>query len=204
MNVRERLLSPVGQPCGQFVSRAGCKLEAAFSTWKIAVTGAVVADLGSNIGGFVDCLLQRGASKVYALDTGYGVLAWKLRKDPRVRVMERTNALFATLPEPVDLVTIDVGWTRQEKILPVAAKLLRRDSNGPGPGAIISLFKPQYESKLAKVQRGVLNPEQSLEVLQAATDHIEATGLIIRGLVESPIRGQGGNREFLLWLETPV
>ncbi len=204
MNVRERLLLPVGPLCGQFVSRAGCKLDAAFSTLKITATGVVAADLGSNIGGFVDCLLQRGASRVYALDTGYGVLAWKLRKDPRVCVMERTNALFATLPEPVDMVTIDVGWTRQEKILPAAAKLLRRQAEGCRPRAIVSLFKPQYESELAKVQRGVLAPEQSLAVLQTAVDRIEAAGFIIRGLMESPIRGQGGNMEFLLWLEAPV
>ncbi len=204
MNVRERLLLPVGPLGREFVSRAGGKLDAALATLKITVTGAVAADLGSNVGGFVDCLLQWGAARVYALDTGYGVLAWKLRKDPRVCVMERTNALFAALPEPVDLITIDVGWTRQEKILPVAAKLLRREVDGRVPGTIISLFKPQYESELARVQRGVLTSEQSVAVLQEAVDRIEATGFIIRGLVESPIRGQGGNREFLLWLEAPV
>ncbi len=203
MNVRERLLLPVGPSGREFVSRAGGKLDAALSTLKITVTSAVTADLGSNVGGFVDCLLQWGAARVYALDTGYGVLAWKLRKDPRVCVMERTNALFAALPEPVDIITIDVGWTRQEKILPTAAKLLRRKADGRGAGAIISLFKPQYESELARVQRGVLTSEQSLAVLQETVDRIEAMGFIIHGLVESPIRGQGGNREFLLWLEAP-
>ena len=204
MNVRERLLLPVGPSGREFVSRAGGKLDAALSTLKITVTRAVTADLGSNVGGFVDCLLQWGAARVYALDTGYGVLAWKLRKDPRVCVMERTNALFAALPEPVDIITIDAGWTRQEKILPAAAKLLRRKADGRGAGAIISLLKPQYESALARVQRGVLTSEQSLAVLQENVDHIEAMGFIIHGLVESPIRGQGGNREFLLWLEAPV
>ncbi len=204
MNVRERLLLPVGPSGREFVSRAGGKLDAALSTLKITVTSAVTADLGSNVGGFVDCLLQWGAARVYALDTGYGVLAWKLRKDPRVCVMERTNALFAALPEPVDIITIDVGWTRQEKILPAAAKLLRRKADGRGAGAIISLLKPQYESALARVQRGVLTSEQSLAVLQETVDRIEAMGFIIHGLVESPIRGQGGNREFLLWLEAPV
>ena len=134
MNVRERLLLPVGSSGREFVSRAGGKLDAALTTLKITVTSAVTADLGSNVGGFVDCLLQWGAARVYALDTGYGVLAWKLRKDPRVCVMERTNALFAALPEPVDIITIDAGWTRQEKILPAAAKLLRRKAGGRGGG----------------------------------------------------------------------
>lgn len=204
MDVRERLLV-AADPCeGRFVSRAGYKLDAALGAFNIAAAGVIAADLGSNVGGFVDCLLQRGASKVYAVDTGYGVLAWKLRKDPRVCVMERTNALFATLPEPVDLITIDVGWTRQEKILPAAAKLLRPQANAGRSRTIISLFKPHYESDLARVQRGVLTAEQSLAVLQTAADRIEAIGFSIRGLAESPLRGQGGNREFVLWLEAPA
>src|SRR4051812_11330036 len=98
---------------GTFISRAGQKLDHALTAFGVGVGGLVCADLGSNTGGFVDCLLQRGASRVYAVDTGYGVLDWKLRKDPRVVVMERTNAMHVRLPEPVDLVTIDVAWTRQ-------------------------------------------------------------------------------------------
>src|SRR5687768_17788567 len=101
-----------------FVSRAGQKLEHALSYFAIDVSGLVCADLGCNTGGFTDCLLQRGAAKVYALDTGYGALAWTLRKDPRVVVMERTNAMHATLPQLVALVCIDVAWTRQRHILP--------------------------------------------------------------------------------------
>src|SRR5512138_357916 len=96
-----------------FVSRAGQKLHHALCAFAVDVTGFVCADLGSNTGGFVDCLLQSGAAKVYAIDTGYGVLAWKLRKDPRVVVMERTNALYCEVTQPVDLVTIDVAWTPQ-------------------------------------------------------------------------------------------
>src|SRR5215213_1612736 len=107
-----------------FVSRAGQKLDHALATFGVDVTGFVCADLGSNTGGFVDCLLQRGADRVYAVDTGYGVLAWRLRKDPRVVVMERTNAMHVRLPEPVDLVTIDVAWTRQRHILPAARRLV--------------------------------------------------------------------------------
>src|SRR3954464_2055528 len=106
----------------EFVSRAGQKLEHALVKFSIDVTGWICADLGCNVGGFVDCLLQRGAAKVYAIDTGYGALDWKLRKDPRVVTMERTNAMHVSLPEQVDLVTIDVAWTRQNKILPSARK----------------------------------------------------------------------------------
>src|SRR5579871_1843402 len=124
-----------------FVSRAGLKLEFALDAWNIDVRGKICADLGSNVGGFVDCLLQRGAAKVYAVEKGYGVLEWNLRKDPRVAVFERTNAMHVMLPEPVELVTIDVAWTRQKNILPSAARLL-----APG-GRIVTLVKPHYEAE---------------------------------------------------------
>src|SRR3954471_4903391 len=108
-----------------FASRAGLKLDHALTVFQIDVSGLTCADLGSNVGGFVDCLLRRGAAKVYAVEKGYGVLEYRLRKDPRVVVMERTNAMHVTLPEPVDIVTIDVAWTRQKNILPAARKLLK-------------------------------------------------------------------------------
>src|SRR5437867_328010 len=108
-----------------FVSRAGQKLEHALTTFAIDVSGRVCADLGSNTGGFVDCLLRSGAAKVYAIDTGYGALDWKLRKDSRVVVMERTNAMHAALPETVAIVTIDVAWTKQRHILPAVRRMLR-------------------------------------------------------------------------------
>src|SRR3954469_9667302 len=104
----------------EFVSRAGQKLEHALATFAVDVSGRICADLGSNTGGFVDCLLQRGAAKVYAIDTGYGALDWRLRKDPRVVVMERTNAMHAELPEKVSRISIDVAWTKQKHILPAA------------------------------------------------------------------------------------
>src|SRR5690349_7684074 len=119
----------------QFVSRAGAKLDHALNLFQIDVTGLMCADLGSNVGGFVDCLLARGAGKVYAVEKGYGVLEWRLRNDPRVVVMERSNAMHVHLPEPVDLVTIDVAWTRQKNILPAARRLLKTD------GRVISLIK---------------------------------------------------------------
>src|SRR3954470_23099800 len=124
----------------EFVSRAGQKLEHALVKFSIDVSGWVCADLGSNVGGFVDCLLQRGAVKVYAIDTGYGALEWKLRKDPRVVVMERTNAIHVQLPEKVKLVTIDVAWTKQKIILPAAMRLLEPC------GDVVTLIKPHYEA----------------------------------------------------------
>src|SRR3954467_13549113 len=123
-----------------FVSRAGRKLEHALASYAIDVSGLICADLGCSTGGFTDCLLQRGAAKVYAVETGYGVLDWKLRKDPRVVVMERTNAMHVTLPEPVAFITIDVAWTRQKHILPAARRLI---SDG---GRVVALVKPHYES----------------------------------------------------------
>src|SRR5881394_1628680 len=111
----------------EFVSRAGQKLDHALTHFQLDVTGKVCADLGSNTGGFVDCLLRRGAAKVYAIDTGYGALDWKLRRDPRVVAMERTNAMHAVLPEPVSVVTIDVAWTKQRHILPAARRMVSGD-----------------------------------------------------------------------------
>ncbi len=112
-----------------YVSRAGEKLQAAMEAFGLDVRGAVCADFGCNVGGFTDCLLQHGAGKVYAVDTGYGALAWTLRRDGRVVVLERTNALYAPPPEPVDLVTIDVGWTVQQLIVPAAMRWLRGDTS---------------------------------------------------------------------------
>src|SRR3954465_7155636 len=142
-----------------FVSRAGEKLEHALNTFALDVSALTCADLGSNVGGFVDCLLQRGAAKVYAVETGYGVVDWKLRKDPRVVVMERTNAMHVTLPEPVALVTIDVAWTKQRHILPAAKRLL---ADG---GIVVTLVKPHYEAEPALLQKGVLPPERVDEVV---------------------------------------
>lgn len=135
-----------------FVSRAGQKLDHALTTFALDVAGFVCADLGCNVGGFTDCLLRRGASRVYAVDTGYGVLDYRLRKDPRVVVMERTNALHLHLPQPVQLVCIDVAWTRQHHILPAARQLLPPFEQGQ----IISLIKPHYEADARLLRGGVL------------------------------------------------
>src|SRR3990167_3662765 len=128
-----------------YVSRAGEKLEHALKHFKIEVKGKIVADFGSSTGGFVDVMLQNGAKKVYSVDTSYGELAWKLRNDPRVVVMERTNAMHVKLTEKMDMITVDTGWTRQEKILPNAFDNLKPD------GLIICLIKPHYELGKTKV-----------------------------------------------------
>jgi len=179
----------------EFVSRAGLKLEHAMNVFGVDAAGLICADLGSNTGGFVDCLLRRGAAKVYAIDTGYGVLDWKLRNDPRVVVMERTNAMHAQLAEPVSLVTIDVAWTRQRNILPAAAKML-----GP-KGSIITLIKPHYEADPAQLRKGVLMEEaMSATIVQVRAD-IAAAGMTILAMADSPILGGKGNREMLAHLQ---
>jgi len=178
----------------KYVTRSGLKLEHALKTFGVDVTGAVCADLGSHQGGFVDCLLAHGAAKVYSVDTSYGTLAWKLRNDPRVIVMERTNAMHVSLPEPVALVTIDVGWTRQRHVLPAAAAML-----GPG-GRIISLVKPQYEATETERVDGIV-PEANLDpVLSRVRIDVKEAGLCLLGETRSPLRGGGGNVECLFLL----
>lgn len=177
-----------------FVSRAGLKLEHALNQFKLVVTGFVCADFGCNAGGFTDCLLRRGATKVYAIDTGYGALDYNLRRDARVVVMERTNAMHVTLEEPIDLVVIDVAWTKQRLILPAAEKVLKP------AGQIITLIKPHYEAPPELLRKGILPPERREEVVAQVADSIPALGFEVRGLTQSPITGSKGNAEWLAWL----
>ena len=181
-----------------YVTRSGLKLEHALTAFHIDPTGMTCADLGSHQGGFVDCLLAHGAARVYSVDTSYGTLAWKLRQDPRVVVMERTNAMHLTLPEPVDLVTIDVGWTPQRHVLPAAAKVLKAQ------GRIISLVKPQYEATEAEREAGVVPPENLEPVLARVRMDVAAAGLALVGETKSPLKGGGGNEEFLFLLALPA
>jgi len=196
-----------------YVSRGGLKLAAALEAFGVSPAGWVCADLGSNVGGFVDCLLRHGAERVYALDTGYGVLAYRLRRDPRVVVRERTNALHAVLPEPVDLVTIDVGWTPQEYILPAAVRMLRGSGAGAGDGGrssgrwIVALIKPHYEAQAGRrahisgrQQGGVLDPEEARLAFEGACARIRGLGLSVVRTIQSPIRGRKGNVEYLALL----
>jgi len=178
-----------------YVSRAGLKLQHGLDTFGIQPVSWICADLGSNTGGFVDCLLSRGASKVYAVERGYGVLDWKLRKDPRVVTMERTNAMHVSLPEKVQIVTIDVSWTKQKNILPNAARLLDRE------GQIITLIKPHYEAPKNLLKNGFLPHNDIPKVVDDVLLDIKGLGVEVLGLTQSPIVGdKGGNTEFVAWL----
>src|SRR5262245_46627649 len=170
-----------------FVSRAGAKLEHALQVFSVDPHAKVCADLGSNTGGFVDCLLRRGAAKVYAIDTGYGALDWTLRKDPRVVVMERTNAIHVELPESVQIVTIDVAWTRQRAVLPAARRLIGDEGN------VVSLIKPHYESPPKLLRKGVLPADQIAGVIEAIKNDIAAAQFELVQLTDSPIKGAKGN-----------
>jgi len=184
-----------------FVSRAGAKLDHALAAFDLDVGGLTCADLGSNTGGFVDCLLHRGAAKVYAIDAGHGTLEWKLRKDARVVVMERTNAMHVELPEPVAFISIDVAWTKQKHILPAARRMLGgRDGMAIG-GEVVSLIKPHYEADKSLLRKGILPPERVAEVFRAVCVDIEKAGFEIIAVTRSPITGGGGNQELLTWLK---
>jgi len=178
----------------RYVGLGGEKLELALESLGLEVRGAVAADFGCNIGGFTDCLLQRGARRVYAVDTGYGMLEWKLRTDPRVVVMERTNAMHVRLPEPADVITIDVGWTRQRHILPHALSLLSPN------GFILSLFKPQYEADRAFVHRGLIDPAHLDVILHASLRELRRSGIRVRRVLKLPQRKPSKNLEAFLYL----
>ena len=179
----------------RYVGRGGLKLEFALRRFGVPVRGVVAADLGCAVGGFVDCLLQHGSRRVYAVDTGYGQLAWKLRCEDRVVVTERTNALHVELPEAVDLVTVDVAWTRQRLILPKAVSL------GKAGAVVLSLLKPQYEAAPDERVRGVVKEEAVERIVRGVVDELAARGVAVARCERSPIRGAGGNPEFFLRVE---
>ena len=180
-----------------FVSRGGEKLEHALATFSIAVDGLVCLDAGASTGGFTDVLLRRGAERVYAVDVGHGQLDWRLRGDPRVVVMERTNVrTLEALPEPIDAAVADVSFISLRLVLPTIGRLAR-------PGApIVVLVKPQFEAGKDQVPRGgvVRDPATHRRVLLDLWVWALAHGLTPSGLTPSPIRGPAGNVEFLLWL----
>ena len=196
----------------RFVSRGGEKLDAALEAFDIDVMGLICADVGASTGGFTDCLLQRGAAKVYAIDVGKGILHWKLRNDSRVVVMEETNARFIeSLPEQVSLVTIDASFISLKILLPVVKKwfelppFLGREGGNGGLGQIIALIKPQFEAGKKDVSRGdgvIRDPEIHKQVLLDVLSFAQGEGFGIRGLIKSPLLGPKGNAEFLAWLNT--
>jgi 23S rRNA (cytidine1920-2'-O)/16S rRNA (cytidine1409-2'-O)-methyltransferase len=181
-----------------YVSRGGLKLEKALREFAISLDSKVMMDIGASTGGFTDCALQHGAAKVYAIDVGYGQLAWSLRQDPRVISMERTNIRYVTeeqIVEQVDFTSIDVAFISLEKVLPVAYKFLTEQ------GILIALIKPQFEAGREKVgKKGVVrDPEVHTEVITRILTICKGLGFSLQGLTYSPITGPEGNIEYLLW-----
>lgn len=196
----------------RFVSRGGEKLEAAFQAWPIDVTGCTCADVGVSTGGFTDCLLQHGAVKVYAIDVGKGILHWNLRSDPRVVVMEETNARFVeSLPEPVQWIVCDASFISLRVLLPVMKKWTLTSPSAPPPlgerqrgeVGLIALIKPQFEAGRKESAKGdgvIRDPEVHRRVLEEVLTFAQEIGFSVRGLIRSPVLGPKGNVEFLAWL----
>jgi len=209
VRIADRPLRKAGEPVApdaafeveegpRFVSRGGLKLEQALETFGIDVSGTRCVDVGASTGGFTDCLLQRGSASVTSVDVGYGQLAWSLRTDPRVTVLERTN-IRAVEPEavgePFDLAVVDVSFIGLGVVLPKVVSLLASE------GSVLALVKPQFEAGKTRVgKRGVVkDPAVHVEVLALAGDAARALGLVVRGLTFSPITGPEGNIEFWMW-----
>ena len=183
----------------KYVSRGGLKLEKALRVFPVTLQNKVMADIGASTGGFTDCALQNGAARVYAIDVGYGQLAWKLRSDSRVVNMERTNARTLdehSLPEQIDAASIDVAFISLDKILPAVKKLLKPDA------FVLALIKPQFEAGKELIgKKGVVkDPEVHKEVIQRIISIAKAEGFGIGGLDFSPVKGPEGNIEYLLYL----
>ncbi|MDO4281701.1 MAG: TlyA family RNA methyltransferase [Peptococcaceae bacterium] len=181
-----------------YASRGGFKLAEAFKAFPISMKDQVVVDLGASTGGFVDCALQNGAKRVYAIDVGYGQLAWKLRTDERVINMEKTNARFLTpedFPELMDWMTTDVAFISLTKIFPAAYTLLKDEGSG------IALIKPQFEAGRERVGKNgvVRDPETHVDVITHILAFSEELGFKTQGVVHSPIQGPEGNIEYLYW-----
>ena len=192
-----------------YVSRGGIKLEHALKEFKVDVKGKVALDVGASTGGFTDCLLQRGASRVYTVDVGYGILAWKLRQDPRVIVVERTNIRHET-PESfysrkqiagsgeqkAGIATIDVSFISLSKVLPAVYNLLTDEAE------VVALIKPQFEAKREQVERGGIVKDQKVrdEVIERVKRAAVEAGFEVKGLTQSPIEGADGNIEYFIYL----
>ncbi len=183
-----------------FVSRGGLKLEKALNEFAVDVTGLTVMDVGASTGGFTDCLLQRGAASVFAVDVGYGQLAWKLQQDERVLSLEKTNIRYLqpeTLPFAPDMAVIDASFISLDKVLPNTLSLVKSF------GTVIALIKPQFEVGRGEVGRGgvVRDPEKHDAVIKSVCEQAGSLNLEVAGVTESPITGPKGNREFLVYLK---
>lgn len=186
-------------PDHPYVSRGGQKLEKALQHFRIDPTGMFCLDVGASTGGFTDCLVQHGAERVFAVDVGYGQLAWKLRTDPRVVVIERTNIRLMpcdALPAPVDLIVIDVSFISLKLVVPAVRQFMKPEA------MILALIKPQFEVGKGQVGKGgvVKNPLQHRAVIDDLTLFFKNTGLFCGPVIESPILGPKGNREFMILL----
>jgi 23S rRNA (cytidine1920-2'-O)/16S rRNA (cytidine1409-2'-O)-methyltransferase len=185
-----------------YVSRGGLKLKAALERFGLDVRGKVAADIGASTGGFTDCLLQEGATRVHAIDVGYGQLHEKLRTDARVRSRERVNARYLTdedLPEPVDVVVIDVSFISLTQVLPAVLPFLKRG------GLLVALVKPQFEVGPNKVGKGgvVKDPAARQEAIDSVSAFVREQGLVVRGVMDSTVPGPAGNIEALLVADKP-
>lgn len=183
----------------KYVSRGGLKLEKAMQEFPIVLDGKIAMDIGASTGGFTDCMLQNGAKKVYAVDVGYGQFAWKLRRDPRVVNMERTNIRYVTpedIGEPIEFASIDVSFISLRLVLPVVHKLLCEN------GEIAALIKPQFEAGKDRVgKKGVVRDANThFEVVRDVADFAAETGFSVRGITYSPVKGPEGNIEYLAYL----
>jgi 23S rRNA (cytidine1920-2'-O)/16S rRNA (cytidine1409-2'-O)-methyltransferase len=190
----------VQEPEYPYVSRGGVKLAQALNHFNLTVEGKIALDVGASTGGFTHCLLLRGAARVHAVDVGYGQLAWTLRQDPRVRVLERRNARYLRLEdigETVDLAVIDASFISLKIIVPPLLAIVKSG------GDILPLIKPQFEVGKGKVGKGgvVRNPEDREEVLRSLIGHFQELGLRVEGPLESPILGAKGNQEYFLHLK---
>ena len=197
--VPEDVSIEIKQPM-RYVGRGGLKLEKALKVFGFDACGKVALDVGASTGGFTDCLLQHGAQVVYAVDVGHGQLAWKLREDSRVRVMERTNARgidSALFDLPIEIGVIDVSFISLRTVLPVVAKVMK------SPSDLVALIKPQFEAGREQVGKGgvVRNPRIHVEVIQTLIQSVQKIERCTLGLTHSPIRGPAGNIEYLLWTQ---
>jgi len=193
----------ITEPEHPYVGRGGLKLAAALDAFGINPEGLVALDVGASTGGFTDCLLQRGAARVYAVDVGYGQLAWRLRQDARVVVVERCNARYldrSRVPEPIDLATIDVSFISLALILPAVRRCLKDE------GQVVALLKPQFEVGKGQVGKGGIIRDESLrrEAVRKVRTAVEAQQWTWKGEALSPIAGQKGNVEYVVWLRPGV
>ena len=185
-----------------YVSRGGLKLEKALDDFHINLDGKVVMDVGASTGGFSDCMLQKGARRVYAVDVGYGQLSWSLRKDPRVVVLERTNIRYLpgeSVPEEIDFITIDVSFISLLKVVPKVVEFLKDG------GEILALIKPQFEVGRGEVDKGgvIRSEDKRMKTVARVSNALESLGLKILGVFESPVKGQKGNIEYFIYLKKP-